>query len=145
VFVDCSLRTCATCRFPPFSGSFSPYDSISIYYSYFRNLYFTTLLLFLLNKLQGLGTRTLGTRAWCMHEMGTRSRAGKQFYILKSLRQVNPEVEGRCCVPIACPGYSTRVTRCCTLVTSLNKRLLFAALLSCRPARPLLQHRITDP
>ena len=37
---------------------------------------------------QALGTRTLGTRAWCLHEMGTRARAGKKFYILKSLKWV---------------------------------------------------------
>ena len=47
--------------------------------------------------LQGLGTKTLGTRAWCLHEMGTRSRARKEFYILKSLRPVNV-VKERCCM-----------------------------------------------
>ena len=33
-----------------------------------------------------LGTRTVGERAWCLHEAATRARAGKTSHVLKSLR-----------------------------------------------------------
>ena len=33
-----------------------------------------------------LGTRTVGTRAWCLHEAATRARAGRRSHVLKSLR-----------------------------------------------------------
>jgi len=33
-----------------------------------------------------LGTRTVGTRAWCLHEAATRARVGRRSHVLKSLR-----------------------------------------------------------
>ncbi len=41
-----------------------------------------------------LGTRTVGTRAWCLQEAATRNRAGKKSYLLKSLKCNDPAPPG---------------------------------------------------